>query len=108
MATVVTPRMSFMHVPKTGGNWATEALIAAGVPCHAIDVQRADHYADHGHVWLADLDASSDTFKVAFVRHPLAWWRSFWAHRMREGWISPDHEIDSRASSRDFDGFICM
>jgi hypothetical protein len=56
----------------------------------------------------ADLAATSDygdRYTFAFVRHPLDWWRSFWAFRMRRGW-QPGHPIDSRASSPDFDEFI--
>jgi len=100
--------MCLLHVPKTGGTWATRALIDAGVPCKAVELARLDHYAEHGHVWLGDIAPDADLFSVAFVRHPLSWWRSFWAHRMREGWLFPDHEIDSRASSDDFDEFISM
>jgi hypothetical protein len=108
MATVLTPRMRFLHVPKTGGTWVTEALMAAGVPCQILAPPRRDHYSEHGHVSLEDAVPRSQLFDVAFVRHPLDWWRSFWAHRMREGWLFPDHEIDSRASSEDFDEFIAM
>jgi len=56
----------------------------------------------------ADLDATSDygdRYTFAFVRHPLDWWRSFWAFRMRTGW-QRDHPIDSRVCSPDFDTFI--
>jgi hypothetical protein len=67
-----------------------------------------NHYAEHGHVWLADVAARESLFTFAFVRDPLDWWRSFWAHRMREGWLFPDHEIDSRASSTDFTEFVGM
>jgi hypothetical protein len=97
-----------MHVPKTGGTWATQALLNAGVPCRKIEASRRDHYNENGHVWLADLGDAEKLVTVAFVRHPLLWWRSFWAHRMREGWPFPDHEIDSHASSEDFDEFIAM
>ena len=105
---MLTPRVFFLHVPKTGGTWATQALIAAGVPCRAVEIPSRNHYAEHGHVWLADIVPDERLLSVAFVRHPLDWWRSVWAHRMREGWLFPNHEIDSRASSTDFAEFVEM
>ena len=57
MATVLTPKTLFLHVPKTGGTWATRALIEAGVPCSEVQVPVRNHYAEHGHVWLADVAA---------------------------------------------------
>jgi hypothetical protein len=104
---VVNDELVLLHVSKTGGTWATHAIIEAGV--RVTDPQVADpdeHYAQKGHVRLDQIERRDELFTIAFVRHPLDWWRSFWAHRMREGWIFPDHEIDSHASSDDFDDFI--
>jgi hypothetical protein len=104
---VVNDRIALLHVPKTGGTWATHAIIEAGVRVTDPDVADPDeHYAQKGHVRLDQIPDRERLFTIAFVRHPLDWWRSFWAHRMREGWIFPDHEIDSRASSEDFDEFV--
>jgi hypothetical protein len=104
---VVNDRIALLHVPKTGGTWATHAIIEAGVRVTDPEVAAPDeHYAQKGHVRLDQIPDRERLFTIAFVRHPLDWWRSFWAHRMREGWIFPDHEIDSRASSEDFDEFI--
>jgi hypothetical protein len=108
MASVLTTKSRFLHVPKTGGTWATEAMIAAGVPCSALRPPVVDDYAPFGHSGLEGTVEHRDAFTIAFVRHPLDWWRSFWSHRMREGWLFPDHEIDSRAQSPDFDAFIAL
>ena len=107
MPAVVNDTIALLHVPKTGGTWATHAIIAAGVRVTDPDVVDPDEdYAQKGHVRLDQIAGRDQLYTIAFVRHPLDWWRSFWAHRMREGWIFPDHEIDSRASSEDFDDFI--
>jgi hypothetical protein len=53
MASLITERMRFLHVPKTGGSFATAAMLAAGVPAdrpgsvpfHA-DLSAACDYAD--------------------------------------------------------------
>jgi hypothetical protein len=105
MATLLTPHARFMHVPRTGGTWATSALVAAGVPVRFLD-RPTPGFVVSGH---ADLERSSDhagRFTFAFVRHPLDLWRSVWAYRMsRDGW-NPTHPIDSRARADDFDEFI--
>ncbi len=103
MPTLVTPRTRFMHIPKTGGTWVTEALRVAGVPTELL--LRRSKAVSTGHADLAATSDYGDRYTFAFVRHPLDWWRSFWAYRMRTGW-QPDHPIDSRASSPDFDEFI--
>jgi hypothetical protein len=107
MPAVVNDRIALLHVPKTGGTWATHAIIQAGVHVTDPHVSEPDeHYAQKGHVRFDQIAGREQLFTIAFVRHPLDWWRSFWAHRMREGWIFPDHEIDSRASSENFDEFV--
>lgn len=105
MPTLVTPRTRFLHIPKTGGTWVSQALPAAGVPVR--ELARASPGVVAAHAGLAETEDHADRFTFAFVRHPLDWWRSFWGHRMRVGW-EPDHVIDSRACSEDFDEFIAQ
>ncbi len=92
MASGFTSELRFLHTPKTGGSWAYAAMLAAGIrlqhPAQPANLSpRARHYADAGHPGLAEIEGPDGLFTFAFVRHPLAWWRSFWGHRMREGWI---------------------
>jgi hypothetical protein len=63
-------RVVFIHVPKTGGTWAVEAMRRAGVELHPIGVHRAK--------WKLDLQGR---FTLGFVRQPLSWYASFWQHR---------------------------
>jgi hypothetical protein len=97
MASLIGERIRFLHVPKTGGSWATQAMFAAGV--------RADRPADvpfHGA--LAETTAYADRFTFACVRHPLELWRSYWAYRNRTGWVD-DHPLDRWVASADLNEF---
>jgi len=98
MALLVTPRMRFLHMPKTGGRWAMAAMLAAGVP--AVRPEGVP-----GHANLDEARDYADRFTFAFVRHPLDFWRSYWAFRMRDGW-DPKSNIDQQAASPDFETFV--
>jgi hypothetical protein len=102
VAAVYSERMRFLHVPKTGGTWAVHAMIAGGIPLWEPEANAVTR----NHPDLARTPEHAHLFTIAFVRHPLDWYRSFWLHRMREGWIYPDHAIDSRARSDDFNEFV--
>jgi hypothetical protein len=98
LASLINHRIRFLHMPKTGGSWATESMFAAGVV--------AERPASMPfHAGLSDSRDFSDRFTFAFVRHPLEFWLSYWGYRMRTGW-DPDHGIDAATSSDSFDEFI--
>ena len=79
------PRSVFIHVPKTGGQWVAAALEEAGLlagtvgPIHASPEEIA-----------GDPEVAARSHRFAFVRNPLTWYRSMWAHRMDEGWAPVD------------------
>ncbi len=102
MPTLVTPHMLLLHVPKTGGTWATQALVAAGVAFERLDESDKGD-SPNGHADLESTAEYANRLKVGFVRHPLDWWRSYWGHRMRGGWSELD--VD-RCRSDDFNEFI--
>ena len=97
MASLITDRMRFLHLPKTGGTWVTQAIWAAGVD--AVRPPSMPFHAD-----LAETAAYDGRFTFACVRHPLEFWRSYWAYRMRDGW-HPESEIDAAAASPDLNEF---
>ena len=96
--------MVFLHLPKTGGSWVVAAAAAAGIPLRGPDPLGDQHYSAHGHATLGDV-GTDERFSVAFVRHPLDWWRSYWGHRMRAGW-DMENGIDRAAASSDLNEFV--
>ena len=104
MATFLTDKMVFLHLPKTGGLWIADAVKAAGVSTHRPDPRGDQPYSSHGHADLRAVELG-EHFSFACVRHPLDWWRSYWGHRMRTGWRA-DNGLDTAAASEDFNEFI--
>ena len=98
MPSFIAEDFRFLHTPKTGGVWAYHAIAAAGIaPLPGVQLV---YHAD-----LEQSEAFAERFTIAFVRHPLDWWRSYWAYRMRTGWVMESH-VDAAAASEDFDEFI--
>jgi hypothetical protein len=102
MATLITPRTRFLHIPKTGGTWVTLALQVAGVPCQIVWTRQGP--GSRGHATLEQTKAYSDRFTFAFVRHPLDLYRSRWAANTKDGW--PMNRFLHDARSEDFPGFV--
>lgn len=103
MPSLLTPRTRILHVPKTGGTWVWRALEAAGVKIEVLGLPPPDPRTNH---WgLRETEQYADRFTIAFVRHPLGWWRSLWAYRMSTGW-DPQRRVDGLVGSEDFDTFI--
>jgi hypothetical protein len=100
----VTARSRFLHVPKTGGTWVWRAIEAGGLEFEVLGVPPTPNPKTN-HLDLSGTDEYADRFTIAFVRHPLEWWRSLWAYRMGDGW-DPRRQIDSVACSDDFNTFI--
>jgi hypothetical protein len=106
MPMVITPKVRFLHVPKTGGTWVVGALQASGVELSIVRrpaMSRVTLVEDH--IGLDESPDLADRFTIAFVRHPLTWWPSFWVYRRMTGWAD-DHPIDSCTQSDDFNEFI--
>lgn len=85
---VRTNRAIVYHIPKCGGTWVKVAMKAAGL------TYRATRNLGPHPFGLKNAHATPDMiperykdglYSIAFVRHPLAWYRSYWAFRMRKG-----------------------
>jgi hypothetical protein len=90
--------MRFLHVPKTGGTWATQAIFAAGVGAERPATMPF-------HAGLSDSVDFADRFTFGFVRHPLDFWRSYWGYRVRTGW-DPDNGLDRAVAAAQFGEFV--
>lgn len=106
MPMIITEKVRFLHVPKTGGTWVIGALRAGGV---AFEIVRRPATSPvtlvEDHIGLDESRDFADRFTIAFVRHPLTWWPSFWVYRRMTAW-EDDHPIDSCTQSDNFNVFI--
>jgi hypothetical protein len=98
--TVLLERARFLHVPKTGGTWVREALLAGCANAQPVDIDGSTPAR-----WFET--PGEDLFTFAFVRHPLAWWSSFWRfHKGPARRYVVSHAVCQRCWSEDFDKFI--
>jgi hypothetical protein len=67
-------RLVFIHVPKTGGGWVSEAMAAAGI--------RQERLGFAHHIGKDEIELKG-RFAFAFVREPLSWYGSAWTFRRR-------------------------
>ncbi len=96
---VLLPNATFLHIPKTGGQWVRKALVRA---CpEAQDLER-----DKGsrHAITADIKNLENPF--CFVRHPLTWYQSYWSMRSENNSWDIGVPIDSICRSDNFEHFI--
>lgn len=81
MAVRLPKNSVFIHTPKTGGTWVRSILKECGL---------FDGDVGRDHATPAELvDTAAWTMRpnfFCFVRHPLAWYQSYWAYRMKHGW----------------------
>jgi hypothetical protein len=99
-----TEKSIFYHIPKTGGFWVRAALRQTIPGVKPVKRCSARHPLGlvAGHqipavVKKKGLDVNDITgeklFSFTFVRQPLSWYQSFWAHRKRDGiknFLKPD------------------
>jgi hypothetical protein len=90
--TVTSDKLIFYHIPKTGGNWVMENMEKAGIHLKKVtDKKRPElmmrfymeFNLDHPHSCpriVSDKDKVGK-FSFCFVRHPVAWYRSFYLFR---------------------------
>lgn len=101
----------FLHIPKTGGSWITEVLEACDLVAERVGHTHANHdlslFAKRmgtGRQLLSicmklaacklkrklgrSVEAPEDhaRFRFCFVRHPLAWYESWWKYMEGLGW----------------------
>lgn len=99
---LVTDRLAFLHVPKTGGIWVKHALNVGGAKVEEIG-QQHEHFP-------ALLQYRSEEFwrsrlVFTFVRHPATWYQSRWAFRVKNGWQAR-HPLDWNTASNNFRQFV--
>lgn len=90
-----------MHIPKTGGVWLSFILRRISNP---VEIGH-----QHSHfpqlLQIYDQEWYKDRFIFTMVRHPVTWYQSRWAFRMKHGWHS-SHPLDYNCASNDFNQFV--
>jgi len=86
-----------------GGRWVGGALTRAGIKLNTnhTDGGNKNSYRD-----LQDRNPAllKGAFLFTFVRHPVAWYRSYWSCRTEDGWR--DDWLDKYNRDDTFDGFL--
>lgn len=98
---LITDKCLFLHIPKTGGYFVRQAFKSCKISCQEIGGEH-DHFPHL--LKLKPKEFWQSKFVFAFVRHPLSWYQSRWAFRMKHGW-KPTHELDFNCASNNFDTF---
>jgi hypothetical protein len=86
-----TEKSIIYHIPKCGGIWVKEAVRRSGVYYdHCRDVGRKHPFGlarEHAPPSRIKEEDKVGRFSFCFVRHPVDWYKSFWAYRAKTGWL---------------------
>lgn len=99
---LATNKCIFLHIPKCSGMWIRHVFKVCGIPHHEI----GEH---HSHFpYLSRFNTTefyNKHYIFTFVRHPLTWYQSRWAFRVKHGWKA-QHPLDYNCASNDFHAFM--
>lgn len=99
---LATDKFIFLHIPKTGGVWLSYAMKRAGLPVTMLGHQHS-HFPQL--LVLHDEDWYKKHFIFTMIRHPLTWYQSRWAFRIKHGWRI-GHPLDFNCATNDFHTFV--
>jgi hypothetical protein len=105
---LILKKSAFLHIPKTGGTWIRRILTDNGLVTRVLMYDEpaltSEHHAPSHHSVIKPEDAPPVVF--AFVRHPLTWYRSYWAWKEKMFAWSPVNPFDKQCASGNFPDFI--
>lgn len=90
----------FIHIAKTGGSWVAELLRQQGLVTAATGRSHVNLQQT-----ISEVPSATGLPAFTFVRHPVTWWKSYWAYRMKTGW-DVNHPVDKVSQSDVFEDFI--
>jgi len=100
---LVLPRSLFLHVPKCAGWWVRNAISGVGIP--TVEYGHEHTSFKSGLLRLRPPEWYRRKLVFMFVRHPLSWYQSMWAFRLKHGW-SMTHPLDFNCASNNFEQFV--
>ena len=90
---LVLPHSIFFHVGRTAGHFVRKTIREMGIPTYDVGAF---------HDWPSNIRLNEEEQKklfFCFVRHPLAWLKSFWCHEMQFGWSASDYSSKTQSDS---------
>lgn len=105
-----TDRIIFYHIPKTGGIWVKYAMRRGG-----IKYGRARNRRRLGQAWKLKREHAipevirpedkENRLSFCFIRHPVDWYKSFWAYRKKTGLLDLEFPAD-KCWDEKFESFV--
>jgi hypothetical protein len=118
---VILENSVILHIPKTAGKYVRAVLdineipyhqTSRNTPCQGMGKELSGYRSSHC-IPRADDEYKSRENRLVFVRHPLTWYLSYWAFRMRfkntdQRWMywRLDSRFDQMCGDDDFNRFI--
>lgn len=99
---LVTDRCVFLHIPKCSGIWIRHVFKVCKIPHIELGEQHS-HFPEIARYQPEQF--FKDRLLFSFVRHPLTWYQSRWAFRVKHGWKA-QHPLDYNCASNDFRTFV--
>jgi uncharacterized coiled-coil DUF342 family protein/SAM-dependent methyltransferase len=90
---LVLPHSIFFHVGRTAGHYVRKTIHEMEIPAYDVG---------SFHDWPSNIQLNETEKKklfFCFVRHPLAWLKSFWCHEMQFGGTSSDYSSKTQSDS---------
>jgi len=78
---IQTDKSIFYHIPKTGGTWVKAAIQHSGLRYENCKHLHREHPFGLLRAHATPTGTEAEGFSFCFVRHPVAWYRSFWCYR---------------------------
>ena len=94
MSNLLLQKSSFIHIPKCAGTFLQAFLFALKLPKYRYSTPQ------DGHLFLHQMTQSKNTYNFTLVRHPYAWWPSFYE------WSKNTRFDKSERQCPDFDTWI--
>jgi hypothetical protein len=98
---IVSDKFVFLHIPKTGGVWVTSAL--KRITKTSMVGQQHNHFPQLLQLYDEEWYRKRSIFTM--IRHPITWYQSRWAFRVKHGWRL-GHPLDFNCSTNDFHAFV--